>query len=125
MAGVSALTGCEGGAERSPETTATTDPSVQMTYLEIQQIGTDTYEDYRDASVKGPHIEIGQLIGVVCVETIPVEADRHVEAKLYLIATPRELEGKFADASTFVRGNTDGPLSEQPAVDPAVPACKS
>ncbi len=92
-------------------------------YPEVQQFGADTFKDYATASGVGPHIMKGAEVRVYCVERGPVEAAPSVNGVWYLLSEPDEVNGLYVAANTFENGSTEGPLSEQPAVDPIVPEC--
>jgi hypothetical protein len=55
--------------------------------------------------------------------TGPDAAAPSTHGKWYHLTGPAEYAGRFAAANTFVNGDESGPLSQQPPVDPAVPAC--
>lgn len=90
---------------------------------EIQQFGADTFTDYRRAAGKGPHLPKGVHVIVDCLAIGPIEAAESANRKWYHMTKPEQFAGRFAAANTFENGDTSGPLSDQPMVDPAVPLC--
>jgi len=90
---------------------------------EIQQFGAGTFTDYVHAYGAGPPIPLGQHVTVDCVATGPVPAAPSAEGKWYHMTGPGEYAGYYSAANTFENGDTTGPLSSQPPVDPHVPAC--
>lgn len=92
-------------------------------HVEIEQFGANTFMDYQHASGMGPYLDKGQKVEVDCLETGPVAAAPSAEGKWYRIVDPKEYKGLFVAANSFENGDTQGPLSSQPAVDPKVPNC--
>lgn len=90
---------------------------------EIEQFGAETFADYTHASGIGPYLVKGAKVIVDCVATGPVAAAPSAKGKWYHMEAPNTDAGYFAAANTFENGDTSGPLSSQPAVDPAVPEC--
>jgi hypothetical protein len=99
-------------------------------HTEIEQFGADTFTDYAHAYGIGPGLAQGAKVVVDCLATGPLQVAPSAHgnpgekgAKWYHIEAPAEYAGRFAAANTFENGDTTGPLSSQPAEDPAVPAC--
>lgn len=92
-------------------------------HTEVQQFGAPTFADYIRVSGPGPYLPKGAEVEVDCVATGPIEAAPSAKGMWYHMTGPEPYAGYYAAANTFENGDTDGPLSEQPAVDPNVPFC--
>lgn len=104
-------------------TTSTSKPTPRKTYTEVQQFGANTFSDYKRAAGIGPYLPIQTVVQVDCLAIGPEEAAPSAHGKWYHIVGPQQWNNYYAAANTFENGDTTGPLSEQPAVDPAVPLC--
>lgn len=99
-------------------------------HVEVEQFGAPTFEDYVHVSGPGPQIPIGTKVVVDCLETGPLAAAPSAHgnpgesgSKWYHMVDPPKYRGFSAAANTFENGDTSGPVSSQPAEDPAVPDC--
>jgi|GEM_PF-4700525 len=83
-----------------------------------------TFVDYQDASNPGPVMEAGQGVGVDCYATGPVgAAPSNKTGQWYHLTGPLPFTGYFAATNAFENGDTTGPLSSQPVIDPVIPPC--
>jgi hypothetical protein len=123
--GVAAVAGC-GGGQKTVETVTATTPGPGATgpheYVETEQSesGADTFANYRDASRKGPHLDVGARVVVDCLQIGPVAAAPSVHGKWYHLIGPEADRGYYVAANTFENGN---PNDMTLAVDPNVPEC--
>lgn len=113
--GTLALTACGGHHDAAA--------SKGRQYTEIEQFGADTFHSYKNASGIGPHLDVHQSVTVDCLAIGPVNAAPSTEGKWYHITSPGRYAGMYAAANTFENGDTSGPVSSQPDVDPDVPNC--
>jgi hypothetical protein len=109
------IAGCGGSNDRSS--------GEQVRYPEIEQFGANTFKNYEHVDGVGYPLEIGQRVVVDCLASGPVAAAPSAEGKWYHIVAPEKYKDYYAAANTFENGDTSGPPSEQPAVDPNVPDC--
>jgi len=121
--GVAAVAGC-GGGQKTVETVTVTTPGPGATapheYVETEQFGADTFANYRNASGKGPHLDVGARVVVDCLQTGPVAAAPSVHGKWYHLIAPEADRGYYVAVNTFENGN---PNDMTLAVDPKVPPC--
>jgi hypothetical protein len=92
-------------------------------HTEIEQFEANSFADYVHVTGYGPRLLKGTRVDVDCVATGPVAAAPSAKGKWYHFEGPARFAGYYAAANTFENGDTSGPLSSQPAVDPKVPAC--
>lgn len=91
--------------------------------IEIEQFGAPTFGDYEHAAEPGPYLPLHAKVLVSCVAQGPKAAAPSAEGLWYFIKAPAKFAGEFAAANTFENGDTSGPLSQQPAVDPRLGRC--
>lgn len=113
-----AACGGQGSSAEAPVKPAKPDPRV-----EVEQFGAPTFGDYRHAAEPGPFLPKGTKVLVRCVVQGPKAAAPSAEGVWYDIIGPKQFAGEYAAANTFENGDTSGPLSSQPAVDPRLDRC--
>lgn len=98
-------------------------PAHPVRHPEVEQFGAPTFGDYTHAAEPGPFLQRGAKVIVDCVAKGPIAAAPSAEGEWYHLVAPKTYAGEYVAANTFENGDTSGPLSSQPAVDPRVPHC--